>query len=173
MRVRSLILAAAVGTTALLATLLLWKRDQERTESVGGTTAGPPVIALTWRAVGRDVEPWSGLGLGEEVRRALTARGLAVSPDPGPGEHPVEDSTDLAALGRAQKATYALGGTVSRKGSRSEIGMRLIRVQDGSALWNSIFWRDQGNLATLASDLAIAVAQVVGSDVSRTARRPP
>jgi TolB-like protein len=133
----------------------------------------PPVIMTYWRSVGRDVEPWAGVGLGEEVRRALTARGLAVSPDPGPEEHPVEDSADLAALGRARKATYVLGGTVSRKGSRSEIGMRLIRVQDGSALWNSMFWRDQDNLATLASDLAIAVAQVVGSDLSRTPRRLP
>jgi TolB-like protein len=116
------------------------------------------VLAVVWHAVGKDVEPWSGPGLAEQVRRALDARGIAVSDDRG---------------SRPQQATYVLEGTVGRKDGRSEIGMRLIRVQDGMAVWASTFWRDQNDLQSLVSDLAVAVAEVVETERSRMHRLPP
>jgi hypothetical protein len=136
-----------------LATTILVIRG--RTTTLPPVSA-PPVITLTWHPVGKDVEPWSGLGLGEQVRRALNARGIVVVDD-------TRSRTD---------ANYVLEGTVGRKGKRSEIGMQLVRVQDGVAVWASTFWRDPNDLESLASDLAGAVAQVLKAETSPGSEPP-
>jgi TolB-like protein len=76
----------------------------------------------------------------------------------------------LAVLGQKQRASYVLGGTVGRKGQRSEVGMRLVRVRDSAPVWAATFWRDQSNLNTLASDLAVTVSQVVQAETARVGR---
>lgn len=167
---------AAIGLPVFVATAIAvtWQRRQQSSVTDLESTKARAIISVAWEAVGKDMEPWSGVGLGEQVRQALNARGIVVTdrepftaqPTPGGAEA-------LATLGRRRNATYVLGGTVGRKGVRSEIGMRLVRVQDSALVWNSTFWRDQSDLQSVASDLAAAVVQVLQAESSHSRRLPP
>jgi hypothetical protein len=127
-----------------------WNRSK-LPSTMRGRLGAPPVITIEWRTVGHGVEPWSGVGLAEQVRQALSAHGVAVSQN---GRSPGLDPT------------YLLAGTVGRRGDRNEIGMQLVRVQDGATVWASTFWRDPTDLQSLVSDLAATVAQVLETEVS-------
>jgi TolB-like protein len=167
---------SAIGLLVLVATAIAitWQRSRTRSTTDLESTNPPPVISIAWQAVGEDMEPWSGVGLGEQVRQALNARGIVVTDDRASPAKPTPGGAEaLAALGRELSATYVLGGTVGRKGKRSEIGMQLVRVQDGAPVWSSTFWRDPSDLQSLASDLAVAVAQVLETESSRNSRPSP
>jgi hypothetical protein len=138
----------------------------------GRETLAPPVVALVWRSVGPEVDPWSGAGLEELVRRALAAEGVAVRPTWDTRDTaPAADVKALASLGRRLDVAYTLGGTVGRHDRRSEIGMQLVRVRDGSPVWSSTFWRDQADLESLPSELAAAVGEVLKTEMRRRDRR--
>jgi TolB-like protein len=158
----------ALTLVALVATAITlgWRRTGKDSGTSDTSITTPPVLVTSWRAVGRGVEPWSGVGLGEEVRRALTARGFVVADGGDSGGRRANDLHALASLGRERHATYVLGATVGRKGERSEIGMQLVRVQDSAPVWSSTFWRDPSDLVSLATDLAFAVSQVLESERS-------
>jgi TolB-like protein len=136
------------------------------------TKASAPVMVIAWRSVGQNVEPWSGVGLGEQVRHALSARGVVFADGrTAPVTPRSNEPVALASLGREANATYVLDGTVARKGGRSEVGMQLIRVHDGMPVWASTFWRDPNDLASLATDLAAAVSGVLEAEQRRQVRR--
>lgn len=162
--------AAITLGLVLVATVIAvtWHHRWARSATILTSISTPPVITIAWRAVGQDVEPWSGVGLGEQVRQALNARGVVVT-DGGalPGALSPEGTEDLATLGRRLHAAYVLGGTVGRKDGRSEIGMQLVRVEDRATVWTSTFWRDRTDLESLASDLALTVAQVLETEASQ------
>jgi hypothetical protein len=154
----------ALVAILVLAMAVLVSRSRGRSSTLSSVGAAP-VITLAWNPIGKDVEPWSGLGLGEQVRRALHAEGVAVTDDGLGGTlGPAGDAESLIALGRKANATYVLAGTVGRKGERSEVGMQLVRVRDGVLVWASTFWRDPGDLESLASDLAAAIAEVLEAE---------
>jgi TolB-like protein len=165
--------AVAVGLLVLTATAIAVALHRGRTGStmVLAPISAHPVIAIAWRAVGQDVEPWSGVGLGEQVRHALSARGMLVTDHSALLGDLASDTPDgLAVIGQKQRALYVLGGTVGRKGQRSEVGMQLVRVRDSAPVWAATFWRDQSNLNTLASDLAMTVWQVIEAETTRVGR---
>jgi len=164
---RGVVITLALIASVVTAVGLAWQRVGRRSTPPGIAINTPPVIMTSWRAIGQDVEPWSGVGLGEEVRRALSARGIVVTDGGDLRVRRTDDVGALAALGRELDATYVLGGTVGRKGERSEIGMQLVRVRDGAPVWASTFWRDPSDLMSLAADLALAVSQALESEESR------
>jgi TolB-like protein len=154
---------AAIGALGFLATALSNSCDRGRSAAA---KPGAPVIVIAWRSVGHDIEPWSGVGLGEQVRQALRARGVVHADSRTvPIIHSSSEPVALASLGREIDATYVLGGTVGRKGERSEVGMQLVRVHDGAPIWSSTFWRDPNDLASLAADLAATVDQVLEAEL--------
>jgi TolB-like protein len=167
--------AVALGLLVLIAAGVAvgWNRSRTRLTVHAGFGA-PPVITIAWRTVGHEVEPWSGVGLGEQVRQALNARGVVVSQSGAPLGTPRPGSAKaLATRARRLNPTYLLAGTVSRKGERSEIGMQLVRVQDSATVWTSTFWRDATDLESLVSDLAVTVAQVLETETSHERRLAP
>jgi hypothetical protein len=150
-----------------------WYHGRTRSSRALARAGKPAVVAVAWRPVGTDVEPWSGLGLGNQVEYALGTLGVVVAHDTGLRVPPLPGGPEaLADLGRQLNATYVLGGTVGRKGPRREIGMQLVRVKDGATLWTSTFWRDAADLESLASDLALTVAQVLETEVDHHHQRP-
>jgi TolB-like protein len=168
--------AAIVGLGSLvlvvIAIVVVWQRGGTRPTMSLGSKPPPPIIMITWDAVGEDVEPWSGVGLGEQVRHALHARGVVVTDGNARlGTRSPNGPEDLATRGRLVHATYVLGGTVGRKGRRSEIGMQLVRVQDGATVWTSTFWRDPTDLDSLSSELAVTIAEVLTGELSRAPRQ--
>jgi TolB-like protein len=171
--IRARRLSAALAALVLLAVAVLFaKVGGGRTAMVTGhrqPDRSPPMIALVWRSVGSDVDPWSGAGLEELVRRALAARGVAVRRAEDTQDAAfVADVQGLASLGRRLDVAYTLGGTVGRRDQRSEIGMQLIRVRDGSPVWSSTFWRDQGDLESLPSELATVVSEILRTETNRS-----
>lgn len=106
------------------------------------------------------------------MRHALNARGVSVIEDRAFHDAPLSgDMERLAARGRRLNALYVLGGTVGRRGERSEIGMELVRVEDGAQVWTSTFWRDPTDLDSLASELAETIAEVLAGELSRARRQ--
>ena len=115
---------------------------------------GPVVITIApFRVVGAGTEPWSGLGLAEEIRLALARQpGIVVRSG---------DSTSTKA------ADYAMTGTVSRASARSEIGVEVARVRDRAVIWTGTFWRTPADLSLFAGELADVVVQAVRLDEKR------
>ena len=161
--------AIAVGLLVLAAMAVALSLSSGGMRSTAqAPVSAPPVITIAWRSVGQDVDPWSGVGLGEQVKHALSALGATIVPDTGARTSLSTGSPGaLAAVGRERHASYVLGGTIGRKGRRSEIGMQLVRVQDSATVWTSTFWRDPTDLESLALDLALTVAQVLESEASQ------
>ena len=158
-RNRSLLLAVATTAAILGAGGLAW--IYAHGDPDGGRTLGPVVIAIApFRVVGAGTEPWSGLGLAEEIRLALVKLpGIVVRS---------ADSTS------AEAADYTLAGTVSRASARSEIGVEVTRVRDRAVIWTGTFWRTPADLFLFAGELADAVVQAVRLDEKRAilAREP-
>jgi TolB-like protein len=160
------------GILAVLATVsVLAHRHWGGSGTSGAPSVQRVVLSLAWRAVGRDVEPWSGLGLAEEVRHALEVKGFVVTQDEERSDS-AGSRASLLARARRLNATHVLEGTVGRRGDRSEVGMRLVRVHDGEAVWSSTFWRGPEDLGSLPADLATVVAQVLQKEASKPARPP-
>jgi hypothetical protein len=111
---------------------------------------GLSIVVQPFRTIGGDVEPWSGLGLAQEVRAALdTVKGLQVRPAEGHGY---------------VAADYLLTGSISRRDLRRDIGVELLRLRDRKVLWTGTYWRTASNLASFSTELAEAVVTAIRLD---------
>lgn len=146
------LLIAVTAAAILSAGAIAW--NHRRGDDGRDPPQRPVVIAIApFRVVGAGTEPWSGLGLAEEIKLALGRfPGIAVRN---------ADSTSVSA------PDYAITGTVSRGNGRSEIGVELTHGRDRAVLWTGTFWRTPADLSSFAAELADAVVQAVRLDEKR------
>jgi TolB-like protein len=145
------LLAAAIP---VLVAGVMWSSRRSTTARVA--VDAPIVIAINpFRAADNQMEPWSGLGLAQELQAALdTVSGWSArvsESEKPPGAH------------------YLLGGSVARKDSRREIGVQLLRLSDRTVLWTGTLWRTEADLASLTGELAEAVVLAIRLDSTKAA----
>jgi TolB-like protein len=112
----------------------------------------PAVIEVAPFTVLGGMEPWSGLGLAEQMRQALQR---------------LPDIVVRVAADSARPAQYVLRGTVSRRGARNEIGVEVVRAREGVVIWSGTYWRAPGDLGAFITDLVDAVLAAIRLDEKR------
>ena len=156
---------------------LLWTRSSS-SRAVLPRGGAPSILVIPLSVSGDDTDPWSGAGLAEEIRTALAADTAVVIRraraeivrTSAPATGGSEDISRIAAEARRVGADYVLTGTVSRKSSKSEIGLRLVRATDEKIAWSGTFWRSRTDLPTFAMDLAAAVTEAISAERNSLAR---
>lgn len=154
---------AALTSAAALAAASWW--FTRAAPPPGAASEVPPILIAPLRTMGSDVDPWSGAGLSDQIRIALsTERLLTVLRS----EHSAAAATDETAEAGAQArvarrvgARYVVIGTLGRRDGKSEINLRLIRVSDAAVTWSGTFWRSGDDLASVAVDLAREISEAV------------
>jgi len=68
---------------------------------------------------------------------------------------------DPAATGRAVGAAYLVAGSVQRAGDRIRMRVELLRSTTRAQVWGDVFDRSSGDILTLESDIAGAVASAI------------
>jgi len=68
---------------------------------------------------------------------------------------------DPAMLGRSLNATYLLTGSVQRAGDQVRLRAELVRAANQAHVWGDVFDRNGGNLLTVESEIAGAVATAI------------
>lgn len=154
-----------------------WTRSRSG-RAVLPRSGAPSILVVPLSVSGNDTDPWSGAGLAEEIRIALAADTAVVIRrarvervrTSAPANGGSEDISRIVAEARRVGADYVLTGTVGRKSSTSEIGLRLARAADEKIAWSGTFWRSSTDLPTFAIDLAAAVTEAIRAERDRLAR---
>lgn len=128
------------------------------------------VLAFADMSEGRDHEYFAE-GISEEILNLLTRiPGLRVVARTSSFSFKEKD-TDIATIGKALDVEYVLEGSVRRSGNQVRVTTQLIDAADSSHLWSQIYDRELGDLLTVQTEIAEAIARTLEIRLTDTAIR--
>lgn len=148
---------------------------------VWGTASGrrtpgashPPSVLVTPFQGPDDGDGALGADLAARLETAaMRQEGLEVRPWRRTRRSPAASESAAQALAREAHAQYALVGTLTRRGDRVMVVARLLQAGGSGVAWTGTYWREDGDLASLPEELALAVADALraparGADPAR------
>lgn len=133
-------------------------------------STGPPiVVVLPLIELDRRGDRYHADGLTDELAAGVAAvEGLELRARES-ARNFVDVNRDAAALGASLGATAVLDGTVGRSAGRLRLGVRLVEVASGEALWSMSRDTTASGFFALRDSVAVAVAGAFGREVGERA----
>ena len=149
-----LVLAMVVLLAALAVWLLRGRGDRAAVApAVDQSLAVLPLANLS----GDPADDYFGIGLAEEITRAVAKTGLRVIGRVSAGALQAKGLDDLA-VARELKVHSILSGTVQRANGQVRINVTLLSAEDGSVRWSERYDRPLANVFAVQDEIANTVA---------------
>ncbi len=157
--VASLMLVAAAG----------WMLRPEG-ESAGATGPADESLAVLPLAnlSGDPADDYFGIGLAEEITRALAQKGVRVIGRVSAGALQAK-GLDERAIARELAVGSVLTGTVQRAGGQVRINVTLVSAEDGSVRWSERYDRPLANVFAVQDEIARTVSVTLLGSLGRRA----
>jgi DNA-binding winged helix-turn-helix (wHTH) protein/TolB-like protein/Flp pilus assembly protein TadD len=152
--------AAALAIVAVIAiTAVLLIKFRQTSKAPAPVTVRSLAI-LPFKVVGSDANDHQGLGLADVlITRLSNFKELKVRPTSA--VMAFEKSDDPIGAGKKLEVDAVLEGTIYRSNDRTRITARLLRVVDGSAIWNGQFERTATDELRIQQDIASQIADAL------------
>ena len=167
---------AILGATVLvLAALALWMfRPRSETGAAGGKAGQSLAVLPLANLSGDPADDYFGIGLAEEITRALAKNGVRVIGRVSAGALQAK-GLDQRAIARELRVSSLLTGTVQRGEGQVRINVTLLSASDGAVRWSERYDRPLSNLFAVQDEIAGTVATTLlgtlSGSPSRAARR--
>ncbi|MBX9929849.1 MAG: protein kinase [Gemmatimonadaceae bacterium] len=164
-RGRLVLAALSLGVVGLTA----WLSVRERTGTARGTArpaaedpAGRSVAVLPLTNLGGEKsDDYFGIGLAEEMTRALAKTGVRVIGRTSAASL-LAKGLDERAVARELGVSSMLTGTVQRAAGQIRINVSLLAASDGAVQWTEKYDRPIANIFAVQDEIALAVAGKLG-----------
>jgi eukaryotic-like serine/threonine-protein kinase len=164
-RTKALLVAAAV----IGAAIAVWAVRPQ-----GGGTAAPTPVAEQSLAVlplanlsGDTEDDYFGIGLAEEITRAIAKTGVRVIGRVSAGALQAK-GLDERAIAKELGVTSLLTGTVQRAGGQIRINVSLVSASDGAVRWSDRYDRPLANVFAVQDEIARTVATTLLGTLGRS-----
>ncbi len=164
-RVAGFLAAAALAGLALTAAAL-FLRGREPAAS-GGATQSLAVLPLT-NLSGDPADDYFGIGLAEEMTRAIAQTGVRVIGRVSAGALQAR-GLDERAIAEELGVTSLLTGTVQRSSGQVRISVTLVSASDGAVRWSERYDRPVANVFAVQDEIAGTVASTLLGSLNRRA----
>jgi TolB-like protein/tetratricopeptide (TPR) repeat protein/tRNA A-37 threonylcarbamoyl transferase component Bud32 len=160
----------AVAAVVLIAAIAVWVLRPSRA-ATGPTAAEQSLAVLPLANLSGDkADDYFGIGLAEEITRAVAKNGVRVIGRVSAGALQAR-GLDERAIARELGVSSLLTGTVQRAGDQVRINVTLVSAEDGAVRWTERYDRPQTNLFAVQDEIAQTVATtLLGSLGARTVR---
>jgi serine/threonine-protein kinase len=164
---RKRVVAAGALAVVALASALLWRQSSGKSAlpSAAEAASGDRSIAVLPLAnlSADSTDDYFGIGLAEEMTRALSKTGVRVIGRTSAGALQAR-GLDERAIARELGVESLLTGSVQRDAGQVRINVSLISARDGAVTWNERYDRPLTNVFALQDEIARAVAtELLGS----------
>ena len=174
---RVALIGAGVALVAILATVIATSRHRGTSASTGAesTQVADRSIAVLPLAnlSGDKADDYFGIGLAEEMTRALSKTGVRVIGRVSASAL-LAKGLDEQAIAKALGVGSLLTGSVQHAGNQVRINVSLLSAADGSVRWTERYDRPLTNVFALQDEIARAVAEnllgSIGENAKGTAR---
>ena len=163
---RSVAIAAGLLVVAVVAAIMVKIRQSPVVSSASGTGAAATATAATNRSIavlplanlsGDKADDFFGIGLAEEMTRALSKTGVRVIGRSSAGALQAR-GLDESAIARELGVGSLLTGSVQRAAGQVRVNVSLVSATDGAVTWTEKYDRPLTNVFALQDEIARAVA---------------
>jgi serine/threonine-protein kinase len=162
--------SVAIALVVVAVVTLAWFATRDRSPAGGSSTTRPPDATNSSIAVlplanlsGDKADDYFGIGLAEEMTRAISRAGVRVIGRASAGAL-VARGLDERAIAKELGVGSLLTGSVQRAEGQVRINVALVAAVDGSVRWSDKYDRPLTNLFAVQDEIARAVAnQLLGS----------
>jgi DNA-binding winged helix-turn-helix (wHTH) protein/TolB-like protein len=153
---------ASVLIVGLIAGFAAWQGRFSSAASAGGVRS---LAVLPFAPIDRDAEAKQlGVGLADVlITRLSNLRGITVRPITAVTDL---DDRDPIAAGKILGVDAVLVGTLYRTGDKTRVTARMLRTDDGSAVWTGEFERPTIEVMRLQSDLALRLTNALAQNLN-------
>ncbi len=156
-------LAGGVLLAAVAIVVVLMTRDRPASTAPPATTAERSIAVLPLANLSGDkADDYFGIGLAEEMTRALSKSGVRVIGRSSAGALQAR-GMDERAIAQELGVSSLLTGSVQRADGQVRINVSLVSATDGAVTWNEKYDRPLTNLFAVQDEIARAVASELGS----------
>jgi eukaryotic-like serine/threonine-protein kinase len=166
---RRTVAIAAVAGLVMLAVAAAWlARDGERATAATAAPAEESLAVLPLANLSGDkADDYFGIGLAEEITRALAKNGVRVIGRVSAATLQAK-GLDERAIARELGVTSLLTGAVQRAGGQLRINMTLVSATDGAVRWTEKYDRPITNVFAVQDEIARTVAATLLGSLGRS-----
>ena len=161
-----------VAATVLIAAVAAWGLRSGR--GAAAPSEGQPSLAVLPLANlnGDQGDDYFGIGLAEEITRALAKNGILVIGRVSAGALQAKGLDELA-VARELRVGSLLTGTVQRAEGQIRISVALLSAADGAVRWSEKYDRPLANVFAVQDEIARTVAATLLGTLGTSATAPP
>jgi serine/threonine-protein kinase len=156
-RRRTVVEVAAAGLVMLLALAAWMVRDGRRATAATGPAVESLAVLPLANLSGDKADDYFGIGLAEEITRALAKNGVRVIGRVSAATLQAK-GLDERAIAKELGVTSLLTGAVQRAGGQLRINMTLVSASDGAVRWTEKYDRPIANVFAVQDEIARTVA---------------
>ena len=166
-RRRTVVIAGAAGLLMLVATAAWLIRDGRRATVATAPAEESLAVLPLANLSGDKADDYFGIGLAEEITRALAKNGVRVIGRVSAATLQAK-GLDERAIARELGVTSLLTGAVQRAGGQLRINMTLVSATDGAVRWTEKYDRPIANVFAVQDEIARTVANTLLGSLRRS-----